>query len=123
MLFLKLETNEIVAIVTLVPIFLLIVVATVIGLIKRIRMAKLYKKNSVSANDELKIKLLEALGNEDNITNVSAEMSRLTITVKDIDLVNADLLKEYGANGVLLMGNMVKCSFADKAEEISQLLK
>ena len=46
MLFLKLETNEIVAIVTLVPIFLLIIVATVIGLVRRIKMAKLYKKNS-----------------------------------------------------------------------------
>ncbi len=123
MLFLKLETNEIVAIVTLVPIFLLIVVATVIGLVRRIKMAKLYKKNSSNANDELKIQLLEALGSANNITNVSAEMSRLTITVKDIDLVNPDLLKSYGANGVLLVGNMVKCSFGEKAEEISNLLQ
>ena len=50
-------------------------------------------------------------------------MSRLTVTVKDIDLVNPDSLKENGANGVLLMGNKVKCAFGDKAEEISKLLK
>ena len=55
--------------------------------------------------------------------DVEAEMSRLTITVKDIDLVNADVLKANGANGVYLMGNKVKCSFGDKAEEISKLLK
>lgn len=123
MIFLKLNTNEIIAIVTLVPIFLLLIVATVIGLVRRIKMAKLYKKQKVNKNDELKIKLLESLGSINNIESVKVEMSRLTITVKDIELVNADLLKTYGANGVLLVGNMVKCSFGDRAEEISNLLR
>lgn len=123
MIFLKLNTNEIIAIVTLVPIFLLLIVATVIGLVRRIKMAKLYKKQKVNNNDELKIKLLESLGSINNIESVKVEMSRLTITVKDIELVNADLLKTYGANGVLLVGNMVKCSFGDRAEEVSNLLR
>lgn len=122
MILLKLDTNEIIAIVTLVPIFLLLIIATVIGLVRRIKMAKLYKKSKSNGNEDLKIKLLEALGTADNIESVNVEMSRLTITVKDIDLINADLLKSYGANGVLLVGNMVKCSFGDRAEEISHLL-
>lgn len=123
MILLKLDTNEIVAIVTLVPIFLLLIIATVIGLVKRIKMARLYKKGKSNGNDEFKIKLLEALGTAENIETVNVEMSRLTITVKDIELINADALKSYGANGVLLVGNMVKCSFGDRAEEISHLLR
>lgn len=123
MILLKLDTNEIVAIVTLVPIFLLLIIATIIGLVRRIKMAKLYKKGKNNGNEELKIKLLEALGTAENIQAVNVEMSRLTITVKDIELINADALKNYGANGVLLVGNMVKCSFGDRAEEISHLLR
>lgn len=123
MILLKLDTNEIVAIVTLVPIFLLLIIATIIGLVRRIKMAKLYKKGKNNGNEELKIKLLEALGTVENIQAVNVEMSRLTITVKDIELINADALKNYGANGVLLVGNMVKCSFGDRAEEISHLLR
>ena len=64
----------------------------------------------------------EAFGKE-NIENVEVEMSRLTVTVKDIDLVNPEVLKQNGANNVLLVGNKVKCSFGDKATEIYNILK
>ena len=50
-------------------------------------------------------------------------MSRLTVTVKDIELVKPEAIKENGATGVLLVGNQVKCSFGEKAEEVSKLLK
>ena len=50
-------------------------------------------------------------------------MSRVTVTVKDIELVKPEVIKENGSTGVLLVGNQVKCSFGEKAEEISKLLK
>ena len=73
-------------------------------------------------DDELKNKLLEIFG-EGNIEKVEVEMSRLTVSVKDIDIVKAEELKNLGANGVLLVGNKVKCSFSENAEEIYNLLK
>ena len=121
MFILKIDPSIIIALCTFIPIFLLAIIAFVIAVVKRIKIAKKYKKGTV-VNEELKKIMLEALG-EDNVISVSVEMSRLTITVKDIDLVNADVLKANGANGVLLVGNMVKCSFGEKAEEIYKLLQ
>ena len=123
MLFLEFGIDDIIAIVTIVPIFLLLVIATIIGVTKRIKMASKYKKNNTYVDEGLRNNLIEAFGKQENIIEVEVEMSRLTVTVKDIDLVNPDSLKENGANGVLLMGNKVKCAFGDKAEEISKLLK
>ena len=123
MLFLEFGIDDIIAIVTIVPIFVLLVIATIIGVTKRIKMASKYKKNNAYVDEGLRNNLIEAFGKQENIIEVEVEMSRLTVTVKDIDLVNPDSLKENGANGVLLMGNKVKCSFGDKAEEISKLLK
>lgn len=123
MLFLEFGIDEIIAIVTLVPIFLLLVIATIIGVTKRIKMASKYKKNNVYIDEGLKASILEAFGSQENIIEVEVEMSRLTVTLKDIELVNAESLKSLGANGVLLVGNKVKCSFGEKAEEISKLLK
>ena len=123
-MFLKIDITWMIALITLVPIFVLLIVATVIALVKRIKMARKYKKGQQQAegNEELKKALVDAFG-ENNIEKVESEMSRLTITVKDIEIVKTDVLKELGANGVLLVGNMVKCSFGDKAEEICNLLK
>lgn len=123
MLFLEFGIDDIIAIVTIVPIFVLLIIATIIGVTKRIKMASKYKKNNTYVDEGLRNNLIEAFGKQENIIEVEVEMSRLTVTVKDIDLVNPDSLKENGANGVLLMGNKVKCSFGDKAEEISKLLK
>ncbi len=112
----------ILAICVVVPIFILIIVAFIIALIKRIKMAKKYNPNSKQLPNEQATLLLSALG-ENNIISVEVEMSRLTIEVKDVDAVQPEKIKEAGANGVLLVGNKVKCSFGDKAEEISKLLQ
>lgn len=85
-------------------------------------MAKKYNPNSKQLPNEQATLLLSALG-ENNIISVEVEMSRLTIEVKDVDAVQPEKIKEAGANGVLLVGNKVKCSFGDKAEEISKLLQ
>ncbi|MCI5939206.1 MAG: hypothetical protein SOU07_00575 [Bacilli bacterium] len=124
MIFLDLPIAYIIlACCVVVPIFVLLIVAFIIAIVKRIKLAKKYKPNKKTGiNDETKTLLLEAFG-ENNIESVSVEMSRLTVEVKDVDLVNPDKIKEAGANGVLLVGNKVKCSFGDKAIEVCNLLK
>ena len=91
---LKTDFTWIIALCTFIPIFILAIVAVVIRIVKTAKLAKNYNKNT-KVNEELKTILLQAFG-EDNIVAVESEMSRLTITVKDIDLVNADVLKENG---------------------------
>ena len=98
------------------PIFILMIVALVIAIHKR---GKYLKKPASSS--EVSIDYASCFGT-DNIVDVENEMSRITITVKDIELVDANKLKELGANGVLLVGNKVKCSF-DDANSVFDALK
>ena len=49
-------------------------------------------------------------------------MSRVSVAVKDLEKVKTEELKEMGATGVLLVGNVVKCSFGDRAPYIYKLL-
>jgi phosphotransferase system IIB component len=62
-------------------------------------------------------------GGEDNIEDVSLQMSRVSVIVKAMDKVKTEELKEMGATGVLLVGNVVKCSFGDRAPYIYKLLE
>jgi phosphotransferase system IIB component len=67
--------------------------------------------------------ILDAFGGKDNITDVVREMSRVTITLKDIELINKDMLMNLGATGILLVGDKVKCNFKEKAEAVEQAIK
>lgn len=65
----------------------------------------------------------EAFGGESNVKNIENEMNRIIVEVEDITLVNGESLKELGATGVLLVGNIVKCGFGDRAKYIYELMK
>ena len=103
------------------PILILLVVATIIALVKRVKLARKYPNAKVKY-EEVNPEYLEAFG-ENNIVDVNMEMSRITVSVKDVDEVNAEKLKELGASGVLLVGNQVKCSFKENIENIYNTLK
>lgn len=103
------------------PILILLVVATIIALVKRIKLARKHPNAKIKLED-VNLEYVEAFG-ENNIVDVSMEMSRITVTVKDVDGVNPEKLKELGASGVLLVGSMVKCSFKENVEAIYNTLK
>lgn len=103
------------------PILILLVVATIIALVKRIKLARKHPNAKIQLED-VNLEYVEAFG-ENNIVDVSMEMSRITVTVKDVDGVNPEKLKELGASGVLLVGSMVKCSFKENVEAIYNTLK
>jgi glucose-like phosphotransferase system IIB component len=86
-----------------------------------VKLARKYPNAKVKY-EEVNPEYLEAFG-ENNIVDVNMEMSRITVTVKDVDKVNAEKLKELGASGVLLVGNQVKCSFKENIENIYNTLK
>ena len=65
----------------------------------------------------------DAFGGESNVLSVQNEMNRIIVEVEDITLVDANTLKELGATGVLLAGNIVKCGFGDRAKYIYELMK
>lgn len=108
-------------IVPVVLIFGLLIVALVIRIIKTVKLHRVSKgiKVDYSNRDEF----YNAYGGRDNILIINHELSRITVTVNDVDLVNPDALKQLGATGVLITGNNIKASFGDAAEEIYNTIK
>ena len=110
----------IIAIVLTSAILVLTLIAVIVAIVKNTKKANQRKK--IIESEGKNLELIEAFG-EANIKDVEMEMSRITITVKNIEIVNADRIKELGASGVLLVGDKVKCSFKENVEEIYNELK
>lgn len=120
--------NYLIMLLVLLPIvvILILIILVAIKISKnQISRKKIFKEYSTSneIDEAERAVFLEAFGGSDNIINVSHEMSRIAVKVKDIEAVQLDHLKTLGATGVLLMGSEVKCSFKEKAEYIYHLIK
>ena len=112
------QIGLIVAVVLTGAIILLAIIAFIIALVKRAKKAKKVMSSKAEVNSEI----VEAFGNG-NIKEVEMEMSRITVTVADVEAVNTERIKELGASGILLVGDKIKCSFKENVEEIYNQLK
>lgn len=102
-------------------IFALIITAIIIRIVKYNKLKKAAKPDVI--DEEQKQMFIDVYGGQDNISNVFQEMSRVTVEVKDLSKVDTHKLKELGASGVLVTGNIVKASFGERAKYIKELLK
>ncbi len=96
-----------------VPIFILVMICFFKLLFKHHKRIANSKKQKTSSTN-----YLTYFGGDQNIISVSKNLSRVTIEVKDLELVNLEGLKECGI-GVMVTGNTIKCSsqsFADQIE-------
>ena len=117
------EISIILLLCTLVPIAILIVLAFVL----RIKNSKLSKSKISNQNEEVdeeqKSIFIEAYGGKENIVSVNIERNKIYVKVNNIDEVNGEKLKELGAENVLLIGDEVRSSFGDRAQNVYKLLK
>ena len=88
-----------------VPVIILLFVVLIKKLIKEVKRTRKFKKNSGFEYEGY-------FGGSENIENVEIKMSRVNVTVKDVDKVDFDKLKELNM-GILVVGNVVKCASAD----------
>ena len=65
---------------------------------------------------------LKALGEKDNILEVTATGSRLTVRLKDQSLVNKEQLKTLGVTNIVTMSDKLVLVVEDKAELIKEKL-
>ena len=72
--------------------------------------------------DQRKI-FYEAYGGEENVLEITQEMSRITVKVLDTEKVNGERLKELGATGVLIVGDLIKASYSDRAKYVYKLME
>lgn len=65
---------------------------------------------------------LIALGGKDNIKEVTAIGSRLSINLIDKEIIDKDKLKQLGVTSVLVMSNKVTLVIENQAEKIAGLI-
>ena len=66
---------------------------------------------------------LTALGEKENVKEVSAVGSRLNINLVDKEKIDREKLKELGVSSVLVMSNKVTLVIEGKAEAIAESIK
>ncbi|NLD26795.1 MAG: PTS transporter subunit EIIB [Acholeplasmataceae bacterium] len=127
MYFLKLSNQELSLIILgicIIPIMILIVYAIIVAVRRSRKISIEREQEAKTSDDQTQRKLfLDVFGGEDNIKNVMVQMSRLSVTVFDLNKVQTEELKELGATGILLVNDVVKCSFGDRASYIYNLIK
>ncbi|WP_203246531.1 glucose-specific PTS transporter subunit IIBC [Sporosarcina beigongshangi] len=69
-------------------------------------------------NTDLPYNILEAMGGQQNITQLDACITRLRVSVKDVKNVDKKELKKLGAAGVLEVGNNIQAIFGPRSEII-----
>lgn len=100
-------------------IFVPIIILAIIVAIKQIRKAVIRNKNLKENNNQ---DYKEYFGGTDNIENIEVVLSRVNVTVKDLDKVNLQALNDKGI-GILVVGNVVKCASQEFADMVSKTLK
>ncbi|WP_100406349.1 glucose-specific PTS transporter subunit IIBC [Bacillus solitudinis] len=73
--------------------------------------------NSGSVSD-LPYDVLKALGGKENLANLDACITRLRVSVHDVNQVEKDTLKKLGASGVMQMGNNIQAIFGPRSDQI-----
>ncbi|NMH72007.1 PTS transporter subunit EIIC [Bacillus sp. RO2] len=68
--------------------------------------------------DELPLGVLEALGGRENLTNLDACITRLRVSVKDVEQVDKERLKKLGAAGVMQIDRNIQAIFGPRSETI-----
>lgn len=63
-----------------------------------------------------------ALGNKENIKEISGVGSRLSVKLVDKDKIDREKLKELGVSSVLVMSNKVTLVVEGQAEKLSEVL-
>ncbi|WP_442597705.1 glucose-specific PTS transporter subunit IIBC [Neobacillus sp. D3-1R] len=71
----------------------------------------------------LPYQILEAMGGKENIAHLDACITRLRVSVNDVNDVNKEQLKKLGAAGVLEVGNNIQAIFGPRSETIKGQMK
>ena len=79
---------------------------------------KLRKKDfSIEIN-----KLIQCLGGKENILDVEVNMSRLKVTLKDMEIVDKDGIQKLGARGIVEVDNQLKIIFGANSKELKKYI-
>ncbi len=75
-----------------------------------------------SSLDDMAFNILEGVGQINNVVSVEACITRLRFELKDSSLVDEDIIKETGANGVVKVKDGIQIIYGAKAEPLSKII-
>ena len=97
-----------------------IALLAIIAIVVIILIVNSHKKGRKAINNS---DWLIALGNKENIKEISATGSRLSVVLVNKEIINREKLKELGVSSVLVMSNKVTLVIEGKAEQIANSIK
>ena len=106
--------------IIIIVVFLAIAIAPAIIIPVSIKAKRRRNANKKLSNGEAWV---FALGEKENIKEISATRSRLSVVLEDNEKMNKDLLKQLGATSVLVMSNKVTLLIEEKAEQVAQSIQ
>ena len=101
----------------IVIVAIIVIVALLIILLNK---NKSKKDDSKISKDESKWQT--AIGGKDNINEITAVGSRLTLNLKNNDLINKEALKELGVSNILTMSEKIILVVEDSADKVKERL-
>ena len=81
------------------------------------------KPKRIKVDDEFINNLVGLLGEITNISKVDVDNGRLKITVKDLDIVNLEGIKDIASAGVFVTGNIIKVLFKLDSQIIKKAIE
>jgi|GEM_PF-2019248 len=76
-------------------------------------------QRNLGSLDEVTEALVNAVGGKENIESVSSDVSRLKITLADVEQADQEALKTIATNGAYLSGNQLQIPLAVDAEQVA----
>lgn len=67
-------------------------------------------------------KLITCLGGKDNIINAEVNMSRLKVTLKNMEIVDKDGIQKLGAKGIVEIDNQLKILFGPNSKQLKKYI-
>jgi len=67
--------------------------------------------------------VLDALGGKENLGNLDACITRLRVSVKKIEVVDKNKLKQLGAAGIMVVGDNLQIIFGPKSDQLKTQIK
>lgn len=95
----------------------LIIVLVIVGLLV-FNQSRKRKINKSEANSS--ISWIEALGDKDNIIEISGNRSRLVVSLKDTDKINRMTLNKLGVKNIIMMNNKITLVINNDASLIAK---
>ena len=93
----------------------------IIGVVFLIILFAVLKSMKKDAHLEIN-KLIEYLGGVDNIVNSDYNLSRFTVTLRDITKVNKESIQKLGAKGIVEIDNQLKIILGNNSKVLKKYI-